>query len=404
MNSRWTTAIIFVLSAFIILIAVGQIFFAGGENLSTETAFLYGMEEEVPFVGVYLRDETLIYDTGTGVLSYEHEDGSKVGKSSVIAYRYKSESEIDYRREIEELTEQIEVLESAEELIGTDNSQLEAISSQINEYHSALIACIINGDYTGAAALDGNVLEAMCKREITLQECDGYSEKIESLRQRIRELETLISGDVREITAGGTGYFVSKVDGYEGELGFSDIDSITAEYINEIIDNPEKTVSGSAVGKLISDYRWRVAAVIETEKMYGIYEGSTVTLRVGSDSALMEAEVVSVQSCGDDRSVYIFECDKLTSTVVQGRTAQFKLVINSYGGLRVSRSAIRYDDEGERGVFIISGSSLAFKKINPLYWGEDYVICSQEDDNDYLRLYDRIVTEGKDLYVGKVVE
>lgn len=144
--------------------------------------------------------------------------------------------------------------------------------------------------------------------------------------------------------------------------------------------------------------------MIDTEKMFGIYAGSKVMLRVGSDSSLLEAEVVSVENCGDGKSIYVFQCDRLTSAVVQGRTAHFKLVISSYGGLRVSRGAIRYNDEGERGVYIVRGTSLAFKKINVLYWGEDYVICSQEAGEDYLKLYDRIVTEGKELYEGKVVE
>lgn len=403
MKSRWTTVTIFVLSAFIILIAVGQLFFAGGEKLKFETAYIYSMEEEIPFNGVYLRDETLIYGSGTGILSYEHEDGSRVGKSSVIAGRYRSESEIDYRREISELKEQIEVLKRAEELIGTDNSQLEAISGQINEQHSAMINCIISGDYTAASELHNGFLEAMCKREITLQESTGYSDRIAALQKRISELEALVSGDVQWIFAGGSGYFVSRVDGYEGELGFSDIDSLTEQRINDIVANPEKN-SGTAIGKLISDYTWRVAAVIETEKMFGIYAGSRVTLRVGSESSLLEAEVVSVENCGDGKSIYVFQCDRLTSAVVQGRTAHFKLVISSYGGLRVSRGAIRYNDEGERGVYIVRGTSLAFKKINVLYWGEDYVICSQETGDDYLKLYDRIVTEGRDLYEGKVVE
>lgn len=403
MKSRWTTVTIFVLSAFIILIAVGQLFFAGGGKLKFETAYIYSMEEEIPFDGVYLRDETLIYGSGTGILSYEHEDGSRVGKSSVIAGRYRSESEIDYRREISELKEQIEVLKRAEELIGTDNSQLEAISGQINEQHSALINCIISGDYTAASELHNGFLEAMCKREITLQESTGYSDRIAALQKRISELEALVSGDVQWIFAGGSGYFVSRVDGYEGELGFSDIDSLTEQRINDIVANPEKN-SGTAIGKLISDYTWRVAAVIETEKMFGIYAGSRVTLRVGSESSLLEADVVSVENCGDGKSIYVFQCDRLTSAVVQGRTAHFKLVISSYGGLRVSRGAIRYNDEGERGVYIVRGTSLAFKKINVLYWGEDYVICSQETGEDYLKLYDRIVTEGRDLYEGKVVE
>ena len=86
------------------------------------------------------------------------------------------------------------------------------------------------------------------------------------------------------------------------------------------------------------------------------------------------------------------------------KQAQFKYIVNSYGGLRVSRSALRFNDDQERGVFVVVGGKLVFKKINVEYWGDDYLICTQEDDGDYLKLYDRIVTEGKDLYEGKVVE
>ena len=68
------------------------------------------------------------------------------------------------------------------------------------------------------------------------------------------------------------------------------------------------------------------------------------------------------------------------------------------------RRARLYTDDEQRGVFILHGSTLEFRKINVIYWGEDYIICSQEPDDDYLKLYDRIVTEGKDLYDGKVVE
>lgn len=131
-----------------------------------------------------------------------------------------------------------------------------------------------------------------------------------------------------------------------------------------------------------------------------------MTLRVRSDPTPIEAEIVSITDSGrgDGTSVYVFECDTLTSSVVSGRTAQFKYIVNSYGGLRVSRSALRFNDEQERGVFVVVGGKLVFKKINVEYWGDDYLICTQEDDGDYLKLYDRIVTEGKDLYEGKVVE
>ena len=406
MESRWTAAIIAVLSAFVIVYFFGQVFMTGSGDIQTETAYVYDMTEDIPFEGVYLRTEDVVYSTGTGVLSYAHEDSSKVGKSSVVAYRYRNERDIELNRRIDELDKQIAVLQEAEKLVGTDNSQLDTITSQINMVHSSLVDCIISGDYVAADDYENQMLEALSKREIAKGESLGYSEKIALLQQERAQLNSQLSGDVQRIYANGTGYFVSGVDGYEDKLTFEDSDTITADKIEEIISNPDISSGGNAVGKLIADYRWRVAAVLDSSKLFGIYEGSTVSLRVGSQNTLLEAVVVAVNDTGrgDDTAVYVFECDRLTSAVVEGRTAHFKLAFNSYGGLRVSREAIRLNEAQERGVYVVRGSSLTFRKINVIYWGEDYVICSQEEGDEYLKLYDEIVTQGKDLHDGQVIE
>lgn len=403
MNSRWTRFIIVVLSLFVITVFIGQAFFAGGERISLETAYGYDLDVEIPFEGVYMRDETPIYDYGSGVLGYECEDGSKVGKSSVVARRYRSESDITYRREIEKIRDKIDVLSSAEKLVGTDSSQMDAITAQINESHSALISSILNGDYDTADHEKDSLLEAMCKREISLNESSGYAARKQELNSEISRLNSMLHGEVVDILAGSAGYFVSGIDGYEGDIGFSSVVDMTKDKIQEIISSPKKGGSSNAVGKLIADYRWRVAAVISTDRLFGIYEGSTVTLRVGSSSQLLTTECVSMKPCGENEAVYVFECDRLNSDVASGRTAKFKVVVNSYGGLRVPRKALRFNEDKEEGVYILRGQSVVFKKINVVYWGEDYVICSQEPGDKYLMMYDEIVTEGKDLYDGKVV-
>lgn len=393
-----------IVSAFIILIALGQIFFVGRSSVKTETAFSYNFDEEIPFVGVFLRDETIVTDNRTGVLSYVYDDGIKVGKSTIVARRYKNDGDITKKREIEKLEKQIEMLESAEELLGTDNSQLEAISAQINESHSSIIDSISEGDFEKASEYRNNLLCAMCKREITLKESDGYSEKKQALNQRISELNALLSGGFYDVYAGGTGYFVSSIDGYEGEFGFSDIDKLTEDKINEVIAKPEKSAQNSSViGKLVSDYRWRAAAVIDMGNMFGISTNSDVVVRIGSSSRMVKARVVSVKKCSDNKAIYVFECDDLMAEALASRTASFNLVLKSYGGLRVSRNALRENENGEIGVYIERDNRLLFKKINVEYWGEDYVICTQEAGEEYLKLYDSVVVEGKDLYDGKVV-
>lgn len=403
MNSPWTGIIIAVLSLFVILVTIGQVFFRSGEKLEVETAYYYDFEEEVPFDGVYLRDEQVIYNSDPGVLSFECADGSKVGKSTVVARRCKSQSDIAYQREIEALKGQVEVLNNAEKLVGTDNSQLDAISVQINQFHSDIVGSILEGDYSSAAQYKNSLLEAMCKREITLDGADGYSAKKAQLNEEINRLNSLISNDVRDVAANAAGYFESTVDGYEGEFGYSDMDKMTEDVINDIIAKPVKSVDTNAIGKLIADYHWRAAAVIDMNKMFGINEGSDVTLRIGSNPAVLDARVVSVRRCKDNKAVYVFECDRLNSTVASGRVAHFKLLIKDHNGLRVPRKALQYDENDERGVFVLLGQSVEFRKVNVVYWGDDFVICSQDPDDEYLKLYDKIVVEGKDLYDGKIV-
>lgn len=406
MESRWTSLTIILLSAFVVIFFIGQAFFAGNEKVTTETAYTYSMTEDVAFEGVFLRDETIVTSSGSGVIDYEHSDGSKVGKSSVIARRYHSEADIERRREIEKIYEQIAVLTDAQKLAGTDNNQLENIASQINERHSLILASLIDGDYSSAQEQENSMLGVLSKREISRGDVASYAERISALKSRAAELEAMLSGDVRDIYADGAGYFVSNVDGYEGRLSMADSETITADRIEEILKKPELQKNSSAVGKLIADYRWRVAAVIDSSQLVGCYEGGTVSLRVRSDPTPIEAKIVSITSTGrgDDTAVYVFECDTLTQSVVSGRTAPFKYIVNSYGGLRVSRSAIQFNDAQERGVFVVEGGKLVFRKINVEYWGDDYIICTQEPGDEYLKLYDKIVTEGKDLYEGKVVE
>lgn len=64
-----------------------------------------------------------------GTIQYEHEDGSKVGKNSVIANAYGSAADISLTADINKLKTRIDTLTDAQSLVGTDNSQIEALTS-----------------------------------------------------------------------------------------------------------------------------------------------------------------------------------------------------------------------------------------------------------------------------------
>lgn len=403
----WWTRITLALTALAVIILFGGVV-AGRfkHKTKTETVLSHSFTEDITFNGVYLRDETVIYSTGNGVISYEHEDGSRVGKSSVIARRFKSESDIRYRREIEQLEEQIAVLREAEKLIGTDTAQLETVTNEINEAHFAVASAAAAGDYSQVQDKKSALLKALCKREIAKGESSGYDERIRRLENRISELEALAKEETQIIYADGAGYFVSGVDGYEGDFGYSDLEGLTAEKIKKAIAEPDKASGGSAIGKLVADFHWRMAAVLEESKMRGYYEGSTVKLITGASSEVLKADIISISSNGDGTAIFVFQCDTMNAAVAGSRVGQFKMLFDSYGGLRVPKDAIYEDENQQRGVYVAVGGTMYFRKIDVIYWGEEYVICAQKPTNDegWLRLYDQIVVEGMNLYDGKGVE
>ena len=85
------------------------------------------------------------------------------------------------------------------------------------------------------------------------------------------------------------------------------------------------------------------------------------------------------------------------------RTGIVTLVSKTYEGLRIPRKSLRVVD-GQTGVYVLSGITLKFVKVEVIFSEDDYIICSQEKSNDsVLRLYDEVVVKGKRLYDGKIV-
>ena len=68
-------------------------------------------------------------------------------------------------------------------------------------------------------------------------------------------------------------------------------------------------------------------------------------------------------------------------------------------------------EKSTSGVYVRIGNEISFKQIEAIYSGEDYVISNVSvkdeniaDDTEVLRVYDQIVTEGANLYDGKIIQ
>ncbi len=375
---------------------------------NTESALISEATASREFKGVFIRDEIPVTYSGNGVLSYNVSDGGKVGSGSVIAEVYSDENQIVINHQIESLTKELDILEKIQNPGTLESAQPSSVSAGIKESYRNLILCRDMGNYEAFSESKEKLLVQMSTYQIITNEVDGFEQQISDLRSELNQLTRQSSKSVETVKSDRPAYFVSYCDGYEGELTSKNLDSLTLDKIDEIKD--ERKTDSNIVGKLVEGYHWYIAGEVDnSRKEYNI--GSHVKLRLESSAEYVDAVIYDVRDEGDSkRSLIILECSLFNYDLVQHRTEKIELVMGDFRGLKVPREAIRFDKQkvvdedgktsGEvslKGVYILKGEQIEFKKIDVIYEGSDYVLSKiHEDDSSYLALYDDIMTEGVD--------
>ena len=135
-------------------------------------------------------------------------------------------------------------------------------------------------------------------------------------------------------------------------------------------------------------------------------EGDTLSIKTSvKSSPVLPAMVERINISEDSNSaVVIFSCNQMNSELAGMRTGAMTVVNKEYSGLKVSKKALRVVD-GKTGVYVVSGITVKFVKVNVIYSTSDYIICEQKQsaEETVLRLYDEVVVKGRKLYDGKVI-
>jgi hypothetical protein len=411
------------LAVFFLLTIISQLVRHFHNPLRTEFALYYEDTESVLFKGVYIRTERQIAPAGfaqyannpDSVIHYTNKCGAKLSINSVIAVVYSSQAEISNRRRIVELQEQIDTLSEARLFVGAStvetqsSAQIEAFSGQLSDTHLRILRDISTGNFEGAVSHKNSYLGLQGKINAARGFTDsvGLDERISALRAQKSHLESLLNSPIQEIRVPEAGYFAGIADGYESALRFADARSITREQVEDIIANPALAVADNVAGRIIDDYKWRMAALIETDKVRGISQGATVNLRIGTFPQAVPAVVIHVENQGDGVTLFVFESELLNEEFVKKRVASVRLLLDDFAGIRLPQSAVTFRineaGESERGVYVKNGSVIVFRRINLLRSEEEFVIVENTDRAGWLRLYDEVVVSGRSLYDGKIV-
>ena len=99
--------------------------------------------------------------------------------------------------------------------------------------------------------------------------------------------------------------------------------------------------------------------------------------------------------------------DTIDPFLLGTRVQSAEIVVTTYSGLKIPKEALRFPND-EMGVYVLIGDKIYFRKIDQIYETTDYVLSrtyykGDTEGTDFVKLYDTIIVEGKDLYDQKLL-
>ncbi len=379
----------------------------------TDVALLSSAVSSKELSGVFIRSEEVRYYSGNGIISYKVADGGKLGNDTVIAEVYADDAQIGRNREIEKLTRELDILRKIQNPGTTESAQPSTLSASIEESYRSLIYSRDMGDYETLKRNMEDLLVDMSTYQIITKQVSGFNQQITDINAELALLKSESVKPIETIKSPRSAYFVSYCDGYETELTPDKLDQLTIAQLNSITDR--RSDDRQIVGKLIDGFGWYLAGVIDnSKKEFAI--GNSVKLKFDSSADTFRGVIKDIRDEGDaSRSIIIIECSQFNYDLVKHRVEKCEIIKGEYRGLKVPRKAIRFADVTEvtseapasedaepattvvncKGVYIMKGEQVTFKKIDVIYEGSDYVLSAvHEEDGSYLSLYDDIMLEG----------
>lgn len=392
----------------IVLIAVAALLLYAGymalnyfrDPLSTILAVEASVSEGRSVEGWVVREEQLL-TSSSAITVPERSEGEKVGAGQVVAMGYSDADAQTRQDQIELLSAQLEQLTYATTVAaeaGDTTSLDDAVFQQLTAWAKLTASQSLSESVDVSTALKGLIL----RHGADDGALTALNSQIAQIQSQLTSLETQAVGDTTSINAPVAGYFSADVDGYEQVLTPELLSTMSIAQLESL---EPAAISSNAFGRLITSSRWYYVAAVPTENLKELDVNDTVTVQFaisGSESLPMQ-----VERLGDDengQSLLVLSSESSLQSVTLLRRQQADIILRSHHGLRVPKEAIRTDEAGNTGVYILETTSAQWKPVTLLYDdGDSYVVALDKSATDNLWPGDEIVVNAKELYDGKVV-
>lgn len=386
----------------IVLFVVIQFYKVTHIELKTQTATISTVYDKVSSEALFIRDESVVEKSPSGVTVACFQDGDKINVNGNVAMQFSSSKAAANYSKYAELTKQIKYYQTLEAQTVGQSADLETINEDIEQkvinYADGLAKNRI-GDT--AEDLDS----VLVRRQLIIGEDVNLLSIIENLRDQRNNYQSYSKPD-RYIKTDKSGVFSSYTDGYENLIDYSKAEETTIDGFKSALKAVDKAQNVSNyIGKLVTSYTWYVQTLVSADTVKNLENGDYVNIVLKDDtSKSFKAEIVNGAeiALGQKETLLVLKLNEMDADIAKLRKAEIEIRRNNYEGIKVPSEALHVLD-GKKGVYVLIASQVKFREVNVIYSDDDYVLAEYDESNEKsIHLYDKIITQGKDLKDGKV--
>ena len=357
-KENWAIGIVALL---ILSVVAYECYTATHVRLQTYTAKETTVYRTIETTALAVREEHAVSGPG-GVTVQCVADGEKIAKNGKVALRFQSEADAKAYSQRTALKEKLQHYRDMENKSTATATDITAVDNEAVQNVNDYIRALAQSDLTGASTAAQEMNDTFTRRQMMI----GTSIDFAALKKDL------------QMTAADLDKALKTAESAKGDTG--------------------------ALGKVITSYAWYFVCKADVADLQKVQNGTRLDVAIKDSDRVLSCTVVSGADTkpGATQTVLVLQCENMDSDIAAYRAEDIEIRTASYTGIKAPAAAVHVSD-GKKGVYVLVAGQVKFRPATVLYSGKDYVILAYDAQNkDGIRLYDEIITEGKDLYNGKV--
>lgn len=302
---------------------------------------------------VIIRDETLVNSESTARMEYIAAENTLVNAGDTVAYVYTAGYSEGLLKKLEETRAKIQDYHKNTILQNIKDTALERYDT-IVDMMVLEFKHLVNHESRGSLLTAARQLEtAMVNRQEYLRQNKREDTKLTKLYDEENTRMNNIQSWRKVETAPESGVISFYMDGYESDLTFDTLSSLTAADVRTVLAGGRlgggSVSNTTAIYRIVNQEKWYVALVADAEVWNPVVGQEYYLQMQGFEDLAFTASVTSVQK-ESGTLLAVFEIDDPIGPLIYQRTGKAMMSI-TISGLSVTNKAI-YEQNGQKGVWL----------------------------------------------------